>query len=1134
MRLQDHIDFTTLQWVKPELDHTLSLAREALESYVDSPDKHDFMRTCADHLHQVHGTLKMVELYGAAMVTTEMETLAGALLDDQVAHREEAYAALMRGLMQLPDYLERISSGHRDVPVVLLPLLNDLRGTRDLEPLPESALFHPNLDAFLPEQAPSAMSEAYAALHRAELPGLRLRFQHQLLAWFRGQDAAQQLIGMRKTLLAITARCYHVHGRRLWWIAAGVLEGMEQGMLKGQAAEVRQLIGKVDRNIHLLIEHGENSLRASDADEVACRLLYLVAQAKQRSPHMEQLRTTYALDSLLPDADELEHARGSMSGHNRALLDSVSRALKDDLLRVKEALDLFLRQQDGDPAQLSAQGEVLERVGDTLGMLALAVPRRVVGEQRRVLDEIANRLRPADEETLLDVAGSLLYVEASLDDHIESLGSESEPEAGNEGLRGLPRSEALGVISALMQEAISNTDGVKDAIVAFVESGWEHDRLAGAPSLMEEVAGAMRMLSSPRPAELAQGVGRFIDYELLQDRRVPSGAQMDHLADALAALEYYLEAAREHRGGLEHILDVAEHSLAELGYWPLPATRAVPETVAPTPTGASIEQDQHPELSETVVLLPGDDIGNLFMGAEQPPTEPAHDLDGLRLVETESTRPPVPDETAAASVDDGWVDIEEEVVEQVPVADPLAGNTCFNVNAEGIDDDIREIFLEEVQEEIDNLLTAQKDWLADPAHTSPLVNIRRSFHTLKGSGRLVGAGVLGEFAWKLEDMLNRVLDHTIEPDQNVQDLVRHAIDALPQLLTALKGEGAPDAPISAIMHAAGQLAAGQPARVEDHAPRGTETITRKVIRRVPRTSADIAPLPQANLTDAGAESASVPEKIDGDAVMAMPAMPPVDPVLLEILRSEVAQYLQTIRTAIQRSNGELPVSEELLRAVHTLHGAIAMVDIPLLTQLLSPLEVLFKRLRASSQPLSSTGVSLFGQVADVVDHVMNQFDAAAPHLPDVDELTAQIVEMRDHYPESQVAHVVFEPQENDEVPEEFTERDDVVTGERIADFGSPYGPEDVGSRIHLDRDDHVAVAAEMAAALHAFEPADAAAEDAAAASAAAEQDAAERAAAAQAETANADAARAEADKAAADLAAAAQRRPLRRRPLLRR
>ena len=33
----------------------------------------------------------------------------------------------MRGIVQLPDYLERLQSGHRDIPIVLLPLLNELR-----------------------------------------------------------------------------------------------------------------------------------------------------------------------------------------------------------------------------------------------------------------------------------------------------------------------------------------------------------------------------------------------------------------------------------------------------------------------------------------------------------------------------------------------------------------------------------------------------------------------------------------------------------------------------------------------------------------------------------------------------------------------------------------------------------------------------------------------------------------------------------------------------------------------------------------------------------------------------------------------------------------------------------------------
>ncbi|WP_426663089.1 Hpt domain-containing protein [Rhodanobacter aciditrophus] len=1059
MRLQDNIDFTTLQWVRPELEQTLADARESLESYVDNPANGAAMRACAGSLHQVQGTLRMVELPGPAMVATEMEALAIALLEDHVAQREEAYAVLMRGLMQLPDYLERLAGGHRDVPVVLLPLLNDLRASCGKEALTEAALFHPNLDAFLPTQAPAAMSEAQAEARRGELVELRLQFQQHMLAWFRGQSQSQPLAGMRKALLAIAARCFHVHGRRLWWITAGVVEGLERGMLGAHAAELRQLIGKADRHIRQLIEQGEDSLRGGDADELCNRLLYIVAQSRQHSPHMELLRRTYALDNLLPDADELEHARGSMAGHNRALLDSVARALKDDLLRVKEALDLFQRQPDADPASLAPQCELLGRVGDTLGMLALSVPRRVVEEQRRVLDEIVNKLRAVDEDILLDVAGALLYVEASLDDHIESLGAGDEPHDAAVA-PGLPRSEAQGILSTVMQEAIHNTEKVKEAIVAFVESGWEHNGLADAPAQMGEVAGAARMLSAERPAELAEGIGRFIRNELLVDRRVPSSAQMDHLADALAALEYYLEAAREHRGGLAHIIDVAEHSLGQLGYWPLPAERPMPVADAPT-QDAPARGDE--TLSEPVSLYPGSDASHLFVAPEAPRETPAHDVDGLRYAQTEPTAPPLAADAAGDDAD--WIEVEEEIEEQVPVHDVLAGAFRFDHQAEGIDDDIREIFLEEMQEEIDNLRGAEGSWLAEPSQLELLTPIRRSFHTLKGSGRLVGIAALGEFAWKVEDMLNRVLDHTIEPHAGVQALVRHAIDALPQLLASLKGEGAPHAPVEAIMQTAARIAAGDAAaRVEDHAPVAMQTVRRTVRRRVPRLDGAATAVPAAGITDAG--SVAAPAPAEPPVSLAISPLPSVDPVLLEILRSEVAQYLQTIRTAIQRSSGELSVGEDLLRAVHTLHGAIAMVEIPLLTQLLSPLENLLKRVRAAGQALPVEGVRLLDRSADVVDHVMAQFDVAVPQLPNVDLLTTQLAELRDRYPESQVAHVGAEPHaEAAPSPVEPPARADGADAHEAAGAGEHalpgVLPEDGG------HDDY---ASELMAALGAFEP----------------------------------------------------------------
>src|SRR5665213_3557109 len=150
-----------------------------------------------------------------------------------------------------------------------------------------------------------------------------------------------------------------------------------------------------------------------------------------------------------------------MTGRNKNLLGTVSAAIKDDLLRVKESLDIFLRGVNSDPAELAGQAEVLDRVGDTLGMLGLGVPRRVVGEQRIVIDEMARRQRPVDEGALLDVAGALLYVEASLDDHIDRLGASNE-DAGSasaaniHGHPELPQAEVRKILDALMHEAAIN------------------------------------------------------------------------------------------------------------------------------------------------------------------------------------------------------------------------------------------------------------------------------------------------------------------------------------------------------------------------------------------------------------------------------------------------------------------------------------------------------------------------------------------------------------------------------------------------------------------------------------------------------------------------------------------------------
>jgi len=1014
MKLYDDGEFTALNWVKPALDATLAQAREALETYVEEPDNRALMRSCAEHLHQVQGTLRMVELYGAAMVVENMERLAEGLVADAIKQRDEGYSVLMRGMVQLPDYLERLQSGHKDIPIVLLPLLNDLRAVRGENLLSESALFSPDLAVALPEAAAGSASALPQNELRAQALRLRLAFQAALLKWFRDASAAEHLRRLVDVLDRLRTISHAAEARRLWWIAAGVIESVESGGLEPSVA-VKLLFGRVDREIHRFAEVGEGGFAARPPRELTKNLLYYIAHAASNDSatlgeRSALIRRTYRLDTLLPTQSELQHAQGSMTGRNKNLLGTVSAAIKDDLVRVKEALDIFLRGHSTDASELAAQADVLNRVGDTLGMLGLGVPRRVVGEQREIIEEMSQQRRSVDEGALLDVAGALLYVEASLDDHIERLGDANEGDApGSSGELELPKAEVRKILDALMREAAVNIQQAKQDIIAFIESPWDHQRVQQIPRLLEEIAGALRMLGLANASELMTAVVRFVEVELIAHKRVPTAEQMDKLADALAAIEYYLEATREQRRNRDKILDVARESLEALGYWPLPpaeireapaartdmpppATFRAPEAVQPN--APAILSDTASFGVPTIDVLPGHDLNDLVIGEARTPEQASHDIAGLRLAQTGA-------DGASAAADEHWIEVDEEVEEQVPAGEQsLAG---FEGTAGGeIDDDIRDVFLEEVEEEIGNLGRQLPLWKRDVTNFEELKPLRRSFHTLKGSGRLVGALALGEFSWKVENLLNRVLDRTIVPGDAVMALVDHALAALPALLAALRGDHSASANIAGIMDTADRLAAGEDAYVPT-ATGGARTVRRVVRRRVPAPQREL-PTVHDNIAaaftlagDAHAEQAPAHEVIAGP-------LPNIDPVLFDILQSEVAAHLDVADEYLANC-APTPVraSESLLRAVHTLNGAIAMVDIPSIGNVLAPLETYIKRLRAADTVPSADGIAAMRDTVALTRDVMRRLESGDAQLPDSGVLVARMTALRDALPEPEAS-----------------------------------------------------------------------------------------------------------------------------------
>jgi len=84
------------------------------------------------------------------------------------------------------------------------------------------------------------------------------------------------------------------------------------------------------------------------------------------------------------------------------------------------------------------------------------------------------------------------------------------------------------------------------------------------------------------------------------------------------------------------------------------------------------------------------------------------------------------------------------------------------------DAEILEIFIEELDEIFVELEPLIVQWIEQPNQQDVLTDIRRHFHTLKGSGRMVGAKSSGELAWTVEDTLNRVLAGTVLLNSDIQ------------------------------------------------------------------------------------------------------------------------------------------------------------------------------------------------------------------------------------------------------------------------------------------------------------------------------------------------------------------------------
>ncbi|NNL95950.1 MAG: response regulator, partial [Xanthomonadales bacterium] len=596
--------------------------------------------------------------------------------------------------------------------------------------------------------------------------------------------------------------------------------------------------------------------------------------AKPGNEGLDRIRRHFWLEDQVLDQEALLRARGSVSGRNRELFESLGQAVKDELAEVKDALDLELRTGEVNPEHREQCLDSLNRLQDTLRMLSLG---RIADEFDQLIpafEESAEAEGDQREPALMALAKQLLLVESALQEQIETLGEPIEESLEDHYIE-LPPHEFRRVSNHLLDETVASLLQFQEA----VKARFGGDASADLDLPLQQVAAALQMIGENETAALSRKLASVTAF-LLKNVYAETALDKADLAtftDAVAALELFLARCRDKHGDRDRFRTILENRLALL-----PDSSEAAERIA---------AEQAEQAEETPVAAP------------QP---------------------------------DSAIETVTELTQEAPGEDQLPPE---------MDHEMLQVFLGEYEEVAESFHHLIPDWLEQLDDMDQLTEIRRGFHTLKGSGRMVGAHELGDFCWQIEELLNSLLEKRIDNFADVAVMVRLAQASLPALKQRLMQQpvGLSRGAIKAIGKHAEYLSTAQSA--DWH----------KLREQLPAFLAGMLP------------DAPPP----GDLTFA--ARPATRDKVKSALASDLRENLAPLQDLLERvsSDHAAQVTREHLRAAHTLTGSLAMAPIALEAEVCRALEGMLEALSINASQFSVDAVFI---LASTIGHLQAHLD----------------------------------------------------------------------------------------------------------------------------------------------------------------
>ncbi|MDY0072087.1 MAG: Hpt domain-containing protein [Thauera sp.] len=741
-------DLSLLTWVKGEIEAALGRAAEALREIRTGSDAASQAQFSQTHLHQVRGALAIISLDGLAQFTGMAEALLAQMGRGELAIDSRTLALAKRSFASISNYLEEIAHGAADQPLRLFPLYAELAQARGL-PAPEAGeLFHPDLS-----RRPPAREEAAPALKPAmreqALRHARTHYSQGLLHLLR-KDSSRGVRMMREAAGMIESIHDKPAHRVLWWVAQAFFDRIPDNATVDTAA-YKRLCTRIEAYLRqLMVQPVPPAL----PERLLRDLLYQVAIAPAETPRQRLVREHWGLDQLLPP-------EGS----------TVSDVPLEPLLRsLQQALDAVHRQWDEFTAGTAIALVRFDELLNTLITAARPLGRPASDALLASLKAFVRWLRDEplrfNDGLALEVATALLLLESDFGRRIADPGLSAQMRHRAKRIVALIRGEAPPPDSDLRHQDAARASEEQQALIQlcsemrlslaqveqtlddFFRNQEKHEALAQLEQPLQQLIGMLSVLGETSAVALVAEARRDIEV-FAENPTAGDSSAFENLAHQLSALGFFLEALPYGKTSLEHFLN------------PLQAPAPASDTTTELPAAAAHAEE-----------------------AAAPDTETSDSDDSGRAAEN--------------SVEAGLTDAEDEFDEQfITQLEPLADATIepaptlappapLPESEAAIDAELLEIFIEEAVEVLATIDTHLGLLGSEPEEEEHLITVRRGFHTLKGSGRMVGLSELGETAWGMEQTLNRWLQLDWPPLPPLLALVRSAHTLFSQWVSALQ------------------------------------------------------------------------------------------------------------------------------------------------------------------------------------------------------------------------------------------------------------------------------------------------------------------------------------------------------------